>query len=275
MANRLSLCICTMNRPDELAVALDSVRRGTVQPHELLVSDDGDGSAEAVARRFGATYQVGPRRGLGPNRNSVLDLATGDLVAFVDDDVIVSNEFVRESVSSSTKPNTVMTGWELNFASTSPRKVTPHNADFLGFQRVDPSGEFKSIVINATVFPASLFDHVRFDDRIRYGYEEIDISRQALKAGYRIEYNDLLWNEHHPASSNRDDYAQVLASSRLYLTYRAYRTYEGRPAKAAAFATVASAHHLAHSVKSKQGLRRGLSALTQARAYWDQSKRSA
>ncbi|MFW6772737.1 glycosyltransferase family 2 protein [Nocardioides sp. CPCC 205120] len=262
----LSLCICTMNRPDELATALASVRSGTVQPDELIVSDDGDGSAAEVAARFEATYQRGPRRGLGPNRNACIASATGQAVAFIDDDVVVSTEFVERAVAAA-RPDVVVTGWELNFGVGEGRKVTPHNPDFLGFQRLDPAGEYRGIVVNATVFPSRLFDTARFDEQIRYGYEEIDIARQAVRLGFPIVFDDDLWVEHHPSSVNRGSYNDVLAASRIYITHRAYRYYEGRPAKAALFAVTAGAHHLAHAVRSGAGLRKGAQTLRTARAY--------
>lgn len=263
-----------MNRPAELATALASVRAGTMQPFELIVSDDGDGSAESVALSYGATYVQGPRRGLGPNRNACIRAASGSGIAFVDDDVKVSAGFV-ERATAVVAARVVTTGWELNHRGAEPEKVTPHNPDFLGFQRVEPQGDLKSIVINATVFPAGLFQHAKFDEQIKYGYEEIDMARQARRQGFAISYDDLLWTEHFPAPSNRDGYAAVLASSRLYVTYRAYRRYESRPGKAALYAVLAGGHHVAHSVKSGAGLRSGLATLGQARTYWKAAEASA
>ncbi|WP_447647120.1 glycosyltransferase family 2 protein [Nocardioides zeae] len=132
---------------------------------------------------------------------------------------------------------------------------------------MDPRGHYRGIVVNATVFPGGLFDRARFDEQIRYGYEEIDIARQAVRLGYPIVFDDHLWVEHHPSPTNRGGYDEVLAASRLYITHRAYRHYDGRPAKAAAFAVAAAGHHLAHAVRAGGGLRSGIETLRKARGY--------
>jgi glycosyltransferase involved in cell wall biosynthesis len=261
----LSLCICTMNRPEELRTALQSILEGSVQPHEIIVSDDGDGTAAAVAAEFpGVVYQQGPRLGLAANRNACIELATGDLIAFIDDDVKVSGEFVAVA-SSYSEQFAVYTGWELNHSSQPARKVTPHNASFLGFQREDPAGDYRSIVINATVFPAELFKKALFDAKIRYGYEEIDIARHAVRLGFIIRYDDALHVEHFPAASNRDGYAGVLNVSRLYITHKAYSQYDRKPLKAAVFFAVASLHHLLYSVKNGHGAGPAIRTINQAR----------
>ncbi|CAD5991202.1 glycosyltransferase family 2 protein [Agreia sp. COWG] len=245
----LSLCICTMNRPEELTTALQSILDGSSIPEQIIVSDDGDGSAREVAQSFaGVTYLPGPRRGLGANRNNCIAAATGDLIAFIDDDVTVDSEFVAVAKQSSVA-EIITTGWELNHSHDPARKVSAHNASFLGFQRVAPGNHLEAICINATVFPRGLFENALFDEQIRYGYEEIDIARHAVSLGWSIVYNDDLHVKHFPAASNRDGYAGVLNVSRLYITHKAYRHYERNRAKAAAFNVVAAVHHLAYAVK--------------------------
>ncbi|HEY9832558.1 MAG TPA: glycosyltransferase, partial [Stenomitos sp.] len=71
----ISLCICTMNRPDELDRCLESVFQSVEQPDEVIVSDDSPNSEpiQAIVAKYpGAVYQHGPRRGLGPNRNACI-----------------------------------------------------------------------------------------------------------------------------------------------------------------------------------------------------------
>lgn len=264
---KLSLCICTMNRPEELATALRSVREGTEQPHELIVSDDGDGSARDVAARFGAKYLEGPRRGLGANRNACIAVATGSALGFIDDDVVVTPGFVAAATAAA-RPDAVVTGCERNHQGDNVRRVTPHNASFLGFQHVPPSRGLRAIVINAAVFPASLFARAVFDEQVRYGYEEIDITRQALRLGYRVHFDETLVVDHFPSPRNRAEYSRTVEASRLYLTYKNYRDYDGSRPKATAFAVLGSAHHLAHAVRSGAGLATGVATLRLARQYW-------
>ena len=67
--------------------------------------------------------------------------------------------------------------------------VVAHAQNFLGFQaRPYREGEaLSSIVINATVFPRTLFEEHHFDPQIRYGYEEADLASRLARAGYRLE----------------------------------------------------------------------------------------
>lgn len=261
----LSLCICTMNRPDELRVALQSIADGSEFPHQVIVSDDGDGSSRAIAEEFpGVLYQNGPRRGLGANRNACVAAATGDSIAFIDDDVKVSHGFVaRASLPLPTMG--IVTGWELNHSTDPAHKVTPHNPSFLGFQREDPKDSFRSIVINATVFPSELFAVALFDEQIKYGYEEIDIARHATSLGYEISYDDELHVEHFPSPVNRGLYASELNVSRLYITYKAYYRYDRKPLKAALFNLVAGVHHMLHAIKNRQSLRAAVATVQRAR----------
>jgi glycosyltransferase involved in cell wall biosynthesis len=89
---RLTVVVPTRGRAAYLEVTLDSLRRQrTRTPHELLVVDDGatDATPE-VAERFGARLiRHGERRSLNAARNSGMRAAAADLIAFVDDDVLV------------------------------------------------------------------------------------------------------------------------------------------------------------------------------------------
>jgi glycosyltransferase involved in cell wall biosynthesis len=89
---RVTVVVPTRGRAAYLEVTLDSLRRQrTRTPHELLVVDDGatDATPE-VAERFGVRLvRHGERRSLNAARNTGLREAGADLIAFVDDDVLV------------------------------------------------------------------------------------------------------------------------------------------------------------------------------------------
>jgi GT2 family glycosyltransferase len=71
-------------------VALDSLRsQQDAPPFELLVVDDGsgDGTPELLARKDIPSLRLDPARGLNAARNAGVEATSGELVAFVDDDV--------------------------------------------------------------------------------------------------------------------------------------------------------------------------------------------
>lgn len=88
----VSVVLCTRNRPDALTRAVDSILSAAQQPDEIIVVDNAPGSdatRKLVAGLPGIRYVLEPRRGLDVARNTGVQYSKGDIVAFIDDDVIV------------------------------------------------------------------------------------------------------------------------------------------------------------------------------------------
>lgn len=90
---RVTAVVTTYDRPESLRDALQSVLGQTRQPEEVLVIDDGTNPAteEVVAAVGGdrVRYHRNPMNlGLAASRNVGLEQATGDLIAYLDDDDI-------------------------------------------------------------------------------------------------------------------------------------------------------------------------------------------
>ncbi|MDJ0869632.1 MAG: glycosyltransferase [Myxococcota bacterium] len=90
-APRLSIVVCTRDRPALLSDALASLEAQTLdgQLWELLVVDNGvgDGTREVVARHPTARLVAEPRTGISHARNTGWRAARGDYVGYLDDDV--------------------------------------------------------------------------------------------------------------------------------------------------------------------------------------------
>jgi len=243
----LTLCICTRNRADDLNRCLESVQSSTRMPEQVIVSDDGDDgkTVEALAASFPfVQYQRGPRIGLGANRNACIAIATGRHLAFIDDDVIIPASYVQAAYDlvqqhANASPMPILSGIEYKHTSAGTILVEPGNADFWGFQRIPPNGVYRSMVINAAVFPTTLFEVALFDSQLRYGSEEIDMARHAIALGYTILFDRSLHVDHYPSEINRAEYAALVDASRMYATAKAYWCYQRRPIKAVAFSILA------------------------------------
>lgn len=101
MSPRLSVIVCTHDRADLLADVLSDLdRQDDAADVEVLVVDDGSTDGTAVllegwadGERKRAHHQ--PNAGLATARNEGLRLARGELVAFLDDDVVVPAHWSR------------------------------------------------------------------------------------------------------------------------------------------------------------------------------------
>jgi len=272
MSITISLCICTYNRPEELDKCLHSVVQARSRPEQIIVSDDSQNGqpAQAIAARYpGVTYQKGPSRGLGANRNACLAAANQNFILFIDDDVCLDSDFFEKSrsVLARLSKRTILTGYEINYAaSSSGQKITPHNPDFWGFQRVPPEDRerYRSIVINSAFFPANLFKSARFDEKLRYGSEELDMASHAISCGFSIQYSEEFYVHHYPSAINREEYQSYVEASRLYATFKAYWKYEKSLIKSALFLFLAPQKLLIALVR-----RLGLEGFRQA---WNSTK---
>lgn len=89
MQPALSIVVPTYRRAEKLQRALESVAGAASVSHEVIVIDDcPDASGSAVAKQFDALYvhKAGVDRGQSFSRNIGLEMASGEWVAFLDDD---------------------------------------------------------------------------------------------------------------------------------------------------------------------------------------------
>jgi glycosyltransferase involved in cell wall biosynthesis len=255
-----SVCIVTRNRPDDLASAIRSVEASRHPALEIIVSDDStdDRTARMVAARYPrAVLTEGPRRGLSANRNHALSLAHGTHVLFIDDDVTIDPEFLgamADHLREADMPDRViLTGTEINDGQV----VMPRKLNFLGFMAIlyGRGDRMYSTVINATIFPRSLFTRLRFDEALVYGYDEIDIAARAVFLhDHEIRLYPGLSNHHFPSGINRDYYSPFIEASRIYVTFKIYHFLQRKRVKALAFLVLAVAHNLLFNLR-RRGLR--------------------
>ena len=96
----LSVAICTRNRSVRLARLLRSLEEArpdsTFGKVEVLVVDNGstDDTRARVASFPEVRYVHEPRAGLNFGRNAAIEAATGDLLAYLDDDVVVDRAWL-------------------------------------------------------------------------------------------------------------------------------------------------------------------------------------
>jgi glycosyltransferase involved in cell wall biosynthesis len=99
----IAVAICTWNRAELLRQTLESLTHLTVpewvQWSVLVVNNNSTDNTDAVAREFRSRLPLSivleSRPGLPIARNTALDRATGDLVIYIDDDVLIDPQWLR------------------------------------------------------------------------------------------------------------------------------------------------------------------------------------
>lgn len=94
----ISVVIVTYNRPQDLKKCLESVAAQTFRPREVLVIDNaGDGETKRVVESQRAHYVPQKRENsLTVARNLGVSLAHGDIISFLDDDVVLDKNYYKE-----------------------------------------------------------------------------------------------------------------------------------------------------------------------------------
>ncbi|SOB80766.1 Glycosyltransferase, GT2 family [Sphingomonas guangdongensis] len=95
-----TIIVCTRDRPDELARCLDALSHQSCRAAQVLVVDNAsvDDRTRAVASMAGVTYVREDRPGLDIARNAGVRSATGRIVLFTDDDVVLHPRWLERMV---------------------------------------------------------------------------------------------------------------------------------------------------------------------------------
>lgn len=103
----ISIITPTYNRAHFLDAAIDSVEAQGYDNYELLISDDGstDSSKEVIAKRAAVNDKIvyfknNHRYGISGARNSALERARGELIAFHDSDDIWAEDHLKRAVKA-------------------------------------------------------------------------------------------------------------------------------------------------------------------------------
>ncbi|MCA9920226.1 MAG: glycosyltransferase, partial [Anaerolineales bacterium] len=92
----VAVIICTRQRPDALRRCLQSLAPVRGQMDQLIVVENSEeaGETAVIAEQFGAQFELEPEPGLCRARNRGLAAAHTDVVAYLDDDVVVEENWL-------------------------------------------------------------------------------------------------------------------------------------------------------------------------------------
>jgi glycosyltransferase involved in cell wall biosynthesis len=219
----VSIVIPTRNRAPVLKLCLDALAQQRTNGYSCNVIVVDDCSTDSTERVVAECALASPfpielirqRQPLGANsaRNLGIDKALGEVVVFLDDDVLVPEGWFGVLVSGlRTGKHPVMSGGvKLTSANLG---IGKHRAEISGYlgeiltAPVGPDGFNVPVLGNMAVY-RWVFDRARFDPAIRPPMEEADwLSRAGVTAGFIPE----AWAWHHK-TGNQLRVGQVLRGS--------------------------------------------------------------
>lgn len=230
---RLSIALVTRNRPDSLNRCLTSLRSQSVQPFEVIISDDSDpefaSDTEAIAKRWNCRYITGSHRGLYANRNHAALACQGTHIRTMDDDhEFPENHFqiIQKVVESA--PNSIwIIGeyWEQPTSSSTfypPGEIQPR-----GFSKLPRNFDnCFAISDGSAIYPKEIFEHHRYLEVFKFGSLYLEFGARLKALGYRIQYCPATFIIHHylPGERSFNDNALQRKTAFLsaYLTYSCY-----------------------------------------------------
>ena len=202
----VSAAVVTRNRPESLERCLRSVRGQSVQPWEVVISDDSDWQiaveVEELARRWECVYLSGPRRGLYANRNHVALGCRGTHVRTVDDDhTFPTGHFAQCQEAVASDSQAIWTTGETSFLD-GKRHATAETANQLhpsglGTRVSDPDNNW-AIADGSTIYPRHVFESgFRMIEEFPYGSSYLEFGALLYYRGYRSRCVPGALVEHH------------------------------------------------------------------------------
>jgi O-antigen biosynthesis protein len=188
---RVSVLICTYNGARTLGETCAAVAALDYPNVEVIVVDDGstDDSA-AIAESYGFRVISTANRGLSSARNTALDAATGEIVAYIDDDAIPDAHWLTYLVDTFARTDFVAVG--------GPNLPVPGDGAVADAVAAAPGNPIHVLLTdseaehipgcNAAFRADALRESGGFDPRFRTAGDDVDICWRLQDRGWRIGY---------------------------------------------------------------------------------------
>jgi len=100
----LSVIICTCNRYEAITRTIDSILANDIEAYELIIIDQSDDQTRMqkilnrYVKRYPVKYIRDDGKGLSRARNIGIEHASGNIIAFTDDDAFVDKNWIRSTI---------------------------------------------------------------------------------------------------------------------------------------------------------------------------------
>lgn len=208
---QISVALVTRNRAQSLDVTLKSLRSQSVQPFEVVVSDDSDPDraheTREIAARWNCRYVEGPRRGLYANRNHAALACEGSHVRTMDDDHLFPPGHFEQCLEAiQSDPDSIWTTGERGFIG-GKLYGSALTASQLGASGVSESIQDKNdnwaIADGSTIYPRKVFDQGhRMVEYFSYGSSYLEFGAYLYYKGFKSRCIPNCIVEHYPENTS-------------------------------------------------------------------------
>jgi GT2 family glycosyltransferase len=199
---KVSVLVCACNAADTLDECLASLEQLDYPHFEIVVVDDGsrDATGEIARRHPRVTLVQTPNRGLSAARNTAMETASGEIVAYIDADARADRDwltylvqpFLHSDVIGAGGPNVVPPDdpWMAQCVARSPGGPTHVLIDDRTAEHVPGC--------NMAFRRSALLGIGGFDPTYRAAGDDVDICWRLQARGFRIGFapSALVWHRH-------------------------------------------------------------------------------
>lgn len=187
---KITVAIPCYNSSTYIGRVIESVLDQTHPADEVLVVDDGstDGSAGIIRRYPVRLIQHNNNRGVATARNSAIEVATGDVIIYIDADAIADSHLLATLIGGYDSPKVGGVGGqgvESNIRSLADRWRKRHASQSYG----DKPREVEFLYGLCMSFRLEALRQIGgFNPSFRTNAEDIDVSLRLRRSGYRLRY---------------------------------------------------------------------------------------
>lgn len=229
---KVSILICTYNRPELLAQCLDAlISRTTEKPDQIVVVNGGDERATEVVESIRQSAKskelsieiklvMTVNKNLAASRNVGLPHCDGDIVAMTDDDAEVFPDWVSEMKRLHAEhPEAGAVGGPV-IGADSDKSFISRLADRVTFGSYSTARYVRTLPGVNISYKRGAVDWVGLQDETLFRGEDVDYNRRVKQLGYEIYYDPEVKVLHHHRPTLRAFLNQHYMYGRAYYLVR-------------------------------------------------------